>query len=81
MPQTETRLWRAVVAPRDLPQDRFDTLRAVLVKAAMTPEFRTMAEKRGEEVWDIGADAANKYLQDEFAQMEQLAKELHLKQN
>jgi len=80
MPQTETRLWRAVVAPREMPQDRFDRLRAVLVEAAMTPGFRTLAEKHGEEVWNIGADEANKYLQDEFAQMEQLARELHLKQ-
>ena len=81
MPQAETRLWRAVVAPRDVPQDRFDRLRDVLIRAAMTAEFRTLADKRGEEVWDISADDANKYAQDEFVQMERLAKELHLKQN
>jgi tripartite-type tricarboxylate transporter receptor subunit TctC len=81
MPQAETRLWRAVVAPRDVPQDRFDRLRDILIRAAMTPEFRTLADKRGEEVWDISADDANTYAQDEFLQMERLAKELHLKQN
>jgi tripartite-type tricarboxylate transporter receptor subunit TctC len=81
MAQAETRLWRAVVAPRDVPQDRLDRLREILVKAAMTPEFRAMAEKRGEEVWDISAEDANKYAKDEFLQMEQLARELHLKQN
>jgi tripartite-type tricarboxylate transporter receptor subunit TctC len=79
MPQSETRLWRAVVAPRDVPQDRFDRLRDILIKAAATPEFKTMAEKRGEEVWDISAEDANKYAQDEFLQMERLAKELRLK--
>jgi tripartite-type tricarboxylate transporter receptor subunit TctC len=81
MPQAETRLWRAVVGPRDIPQDRLDKLHEVLVKAAATPEFKAMAEKRGEEFWDIGADEANKYLQDEYLQMERLAKELHLKQD
>jgi tripartite-type tricarboxylate transporter receptor subunit TctC len=81
MPQAETRLWRAVVGPRDIPQDRFDKLRDVLVKAAATPEFKALAEKRGEEFWDIGADEANKYLQNEYLQMERLAKELHLKQD
>ena len=81
MPQAETRLWRAVVAPRDMPQDRFDKLRDILIKAATTAEFKALAEKRGEEFWDISADDANKYVQDEFTQMQRLAKELHLKQD
>ena len=81
MPQAETRLWRAVVVPRDMPQERFDKLRDILVKAAAMPEFKAIAEKRGEEVWDISADEANRYVQDEFTQMERLAKELHLKQD
>ncbi len=81
MPQAETRLWRAVAAPRDMPQDRFDKLRDILIKAATTPEFKSLAEKRGEEFWDISADGANKYAQDEFMQMQKLAKELHLKQD
>jgi tripartite-type tricarboxylate transporter receptor subunit TctC len=81
MPQAETRLWRAVVAPRDMPQDRFDKLRDILVRAATTAEFKALAEQRGEEFWDISAGEANKYVQDEFTQMERLAKELHLKQD
>jgi tripartite-type tricarboxylate transporter receptor subunit TctC len=81
MPQAETRLWRAVVAPRDMPQDRFDKLRDILMKAATTAEFKSLAEKHGEEFWDISADEACKYVQDEFTQMERLAKELHLKQD
>lgn len=81
MPQAETRLWRAVVVPRDMPQERFDKLRDILVKAAAMPEFKAIAEKRGEEVWDISADEANRCVQDEFTQMERLAKELHLKQD
>jgi tripartite-type tricarboxylate transporter receptor subunit TctC len=81
MPQAETRLWRAVVGPRDIPQDRFDKLRDVLVKAASAPEFKALAEKRGEEFWDIGADEANEYAEAEYLQMERLAKELHLKQD
>jgi len=81
MPQAETRLWRAVIAPRDIPQGRFDKLRDILIKAATTPEFKAIAEKRGEEFWDISAEEANKYVQDEFTQMQRLANELHLKQD
>jgi tripartite-type tricarboxylate transporter receptor subunit TctC len=81
MPQAETKLWRAVVAPRDMPQDRFDKLREILIKAATAPEFKALTEKRGEEFWDISAAEADKYVQAEYAQMGQLAKELHLKQD
>ena len=81
MPQSQTLLWRAVIAPRDIPQDRFEKLRDVLTKAAQTPEFKAIAAKRGEEVWAISAEDAAKYATGEFVQMEQLARELHLKQN
>ena len=81
MAQAQTLLWRAVIAPRDIPQDRFDKLRDVLTRAAQTPEFKTMAAKRGEDVWVISAEDAAKYAAGEFVQMEQLARELRLKQN
>jgi len=81
MAQAQTLLWRAVIAPRDIPKDRFEKLRDVLTKAAQTPEFKAMAEKRGEEVWAISAEDAAKYASGEFVQMEQLARELHLKPN
>jgi tripartite-type tricarboxylate transporter receptor subunit TctC len=81
MAQAQTLLWRAVIAPRDIPQDRFDRLRDVLTKAAQSPEFKAMAEKRGEEVWAISAEDAAKYAAGEFIQMERLARELHLKPN
>jgi tripartite-type tricarboxylate transporter receptor subunit TctC len=81
IPQAETKLWRAVVGPRDMPQDRFDKLRDALVRAAMSQEFKALAEKRGEEFWEIGADEADKYAQVEFVQMGRLASELHLKQD
>ena len=81
MAQAQTLLWRAVIAPRDIPQDRFEKLRDVLTKAAQSPEFKTMAAKRGEEVGVISAEDAAKYAAGEFVQMEQLARELRLKQN
>ncbi|MBA2400345.1 MAG: tripartite tricarboxylate transporter substrate binding protein [Bradyrhizobium sp.] len=81
MAQAQTLLWRAVIAPRDISQDRFEKLRDVLTKAAQSPEFKTMAAKRGEEVWVISAEDAAKYAAGEFVQMEQLARELRLKQN
>jgi len=81
MAQAQTLLWRAVIAPRDIPQDRFDKLRDVLTRAAQSPEFKAMADRRGEEVWLISPEDAAKYAEGEFAEMEQLAKALHLKQN
>jgi tripartite-type tricarboxylate transporter receptor subunit TctC len=81
MAQAQTLLWRAVIAPRDIPIDRFEKLRDILTRAAQTPEFKAMAAKRGEEVWVISADDAAKYAQGEFVQMEKLASELRLKQN
>ena len=81
MAQAQTLLWRAVIAPRDVSQDRFEKLRDVLTKAAMSPEFKAMAEKRGEEVWVISAEDAAKYAQGEFTEMEQLARALRLKPN
>ncbi|MGA7806753.1 tripartite tricarboxylate transporter substrate binding protein [Bradyrhizobium sp.] len=81
MPQAQTLLWRAVIAPRGLAQDRFDKLREVFTKAAMSPEFKAMAERRGEEVWTVSADDAARFAQDEYVGMERLARQLHLKQN
>ncbi len=81
MAQAQTLLWRALIVPRDVPQDRFDKLREAFTRAAHSAEFKAMAGKRGEEVWDIGAADAAKYAQDELAQMQQLARELRLKQD
>jgi tripartite-type tricarboxylate transporter receptor subunit TctC len=79
--QAQTLLWRGIIAPRDVPADRLEKLRAVFSAAAMNPEFQTIAERRGEEIWNIGPDEAAKYVRDEYAQMERLAKQLQLKQN
>ena len=79
--QAQTLLWRAVIAPRDVPADRLERLRDAFSRAAMNPEFKTIAERRGEEVWNISPDEAAKYVQNEYTQMERLAKQLHLKQN
>jgi tripartite-type tricarboxylate transporter receptor subunit TctC len=79
--QAQTLLWRGIIAPRDVPADRLEKLRAVFSAAAMNPEFKTIAERRGEEIWNIGPDEAARYVRDEYAQMERLAKQLQLKQN
>jgi tripartite-type tricarboxylate transporter receptor subunit TctC len=79
--QAQTLLWRAVIAPRDVPADRLEKLRDAFTKAALNPEFKMMAERRGEEIWNISPDEAAKYVQNEYAQMERLAKQLQLKQN
>jgi tripartite-type tricarboxylate transporter receptor subunit TctC len=74
-------LWRGIVAPRDVPADRLEKLSAAFSQAAMNPEFKTIAERRGEEIWNISPAEAAKYVQDEYAEMERLAKQLQLKQN
>jgi tripartite-type tricarboxylate transporter receptor subunit TctC len=79
--EAQTLLWRGVIAPPDVPADRLEKLRDAFSKAAMNPEFRIIAERRGEEPWDISRPAAIKYVQDEYADMERLAKQLQLKQN
>jgi tripartite-type tricarboxylate transporter receptor subunit TctC len=79
--QAQTLLWRGIIAPRDVPADRLEKLRAAFSDAAMNPEFKTIAERRGEETWNISPDEAAKYVRDEYAQMERLAKQLQLKQN
>jgi tripartite-type tricarboxylate transporter receptor subunit TctC len=79
--QAQTLLWRAVIAPRDVPADRLEKLRDAFTKAALNPEFKMMAERRGEDIWNISPDEAATYVQNEYAQMERLAKQLQLKQN
>ena len=79
--QAQTLLWRGIIAPRDLPADRLEKLRDAFSQAAINPEFKTIAERRGEEIWNIGPDEAASYVQDEYAQMERLAKQLQLKRN
>ena len=82
MAQAQTLLWRAVIAPRDMPQDRFDKLRDVLTRAAHKPRVqgdgRTNAARRSGR--SARKTPPNTH-QVEFVQMEQLARELHLKQN
>jgi tripartite-type tricarboxylate transporter receptor subunit TctC len=79
--QAQTLLWRGIIAPPGVPADRLEKLRDAFSKAAMNPEFKAIAELRGEEPWDISRPDAIKYVQGEFADMEQLAKQLKLNQN
>ncbi len=81
LPQAQTLLWRAVIAPRDVPADRLEKLRDAFAQAAINPEFKTITERRGEEVWNISPEEAARYVQDEYAEMDRLAKQLQLKQN
>jgi tripartite-type tricarboxylate transporter receptor subunit TctC len=81
LPQAQTLLWRGIIAPRDVPADRLEKLRAAFSEAAINPEFKLIAERRGEEIWNVSPADAAKYVQDEYAHMERLAKQLSLKQN
>jgi tripartite-type tricarboxylate transporter receptor subunit TctC len=79
--QAQTLLWRGIIAPPGVPADRLEKLSAAFSKAATNPEFKKIAELRGEEPWDISRNDAIKYIQGEYADMEQLAKQLKLNQN
>ena len=48
MPQAQTLLWRAVIAPRDIPQDRF--LKVVDATAAI---YRTGRARRNLQRWTV----------------------------
>ncbi len=75
---TQTLLWRAVIAPAGLPADRLAKLKQVFVKAAQDPEFRKIAELRGEQPWPQDTAGVDKYVRDEFASMGSLADTLKL---
>jgi tripartite-type tricarboxylate transporter receptor subunit TctC len=78
LPETQTLLWRAVIAPAGLPADRLAKLKQVFAKAAQDPEFRKIALARGEQPWMLDSADVDKYVQDEYATMGTLADTLKL---
>ena len=75
---TQTLLWRAVIAPAGMPADRLAKLKQVFSKAAQDPEFKKIALARGEQPWSVDTGDFDKYVRDEYATMGILADALKL---
>jgi tripartite-type tricarboxylate transporter receptor subunit TctC len=75
---TQTLLWRAVIAPAGMPADRLAKLKQVFSKAAQDPEFKKIALARGEQPWTVDTGDIDKYVRDEYATMGILADALKL---
>jgi tripartite-type tricarboxylate transporter receptor subunit TctC len=75
---TQTLLWRAVIAPAGLPADRLLKLQEVFRRAMSDPGFKTFAEARGEETWPADSINENTFAHNEFITVEQLADKLKL---
>jgi tripartite-type tricarboxylate transporter receptor subunit TctC len=75
---TQTLLWRAVIAPAGVPADRLAKLKEVFSKAAQDPEFRKIALARGEQPWTVDTGNIETYVRDEYATMGTLADALKL---
>ena len=76
--ETQTLLWRAVIAPAGLPADRLLKLREVFRRAMSDPGFKTFAEARGEETWPADSINENTFAHNEFITVERLADKLKL---
>lgn len=79
LPEAETLLWRAVIAPAGTPADRKAKLSAAFQEAVRDPKFKAFAESRGESPWLLDYNAVNKYAADENRAMLQLVEKLGLK--
>lgn len=80
LPEAETLLWRAVIAPVGTPPDALAKLGAAFREAVRDPKFKAFAESRGESPWLLDYRQVNKYASDEFRSMRQLVDRLGLKQ-
>lgn len=76
---TQTLLWRAVIAPAGLPADRLVKLKEAFGKAVQDPGFAKIAESLGEEPWRLDVNDVDQYSRTEFDTMKRLADELALK--
>jgi len=78
IPQQETILWRALIAPKSMPRERVAKLEAVFEKAATAPASRKFLEDAGEQVEIRKGQALRDYIDREYAEMSATAKSLKL---
>ena len=78
IPNEETILWRALLAPKGTPPDRVAKLEAAFEKAATSAAARKFLEDAGEQVAIKKGAALRRYIDDEYEAMGKLAKALNL---
>ena len=78
IPQQETILWRALIAPKSMPPERVAKIEAVFEKAANAPASRKFLEDAGEQVEIRKGQALRDYIDREYAEMSAIAKSLKL---
>jgi len=79
IPQEETVLWRAVLAPKGVPADIMKKLEEAFRQGASQQRFKDFLKEQGEEAVVAGADEVNRLIKAEFAALEKVAKDLGLK--
>jgi tripartite-type tricarboxylate transporter receptor subunit TctC len=79
IPERASDLWRGLIGPRGLPQDRADALEKAFRQAAQTPRFREALAQRGEQVVGSPGAAFRKLIESEFASNGEIIASLGLK--
>ena len=78
IPQQETILWRALIAPKSMPPERVTKIEAAFEKAATSPASKKFLEDAGEQVEIRKGQALRDYIDREYAEMGAIAKSLKL---
>ena len=81
IPQEETILWRALLAPKGTPPDRIAKLESAFEKAANSPTACKFLEDSGEQVAIQKGAALRKAIDDEYAAIGAVARSLKLSPN
>ncbi len=79
IPQEETVLWRAIIAPKGLPADVLKTLEAAFRQGASQPRYKEFLTKQGEELVIAGPAEVNKLIREEYKALGEVAKDIGLK--
>ena len=78
IPQEETILWRALLAPKNMPPERVKELELAFEKAANSPGARKFLDDAGEQTQIRKGTELRRYIDAEYAAMGRIAKALNL---
>jgi tripartite-type tricarboxylate transporter receptor subunit TctC len=76
-----TVLWRALLAPKNLPADRLATLEAAFREAASQPKFKEFLGNQGETLWLGSSDELRALIRDEYKALGEVSQTLGLKKS
>jgi tripartite-type tricarboxylate transporter receptor subunit TctC len=78
IPQEETVLWRAIIAPKGCPPDVLKTLEAAFTQGASQQRFKDFLRDQGEELVIAGPAEVSRLIREEYKALGAVAKELGL---